>query len=77
MVTTLYLIRHGETEGGEVKRYKGTINAPLSEKGVKQMERVAKYLFRITSHESGGYKLCGLVLKKLNTMYYKLQNIRI
>jgi hypothetical protein len=25
-------IKHGETEGGEVKRYKGTIDVPLSEK---------------------------------------------
>lgn len=49
MVTTFYLIRHGETEGGEVKRYKGTIDVPLSEKGVKQMERVAEYLRRVTS----------------------------
>ena len=40
MVTTLYLIRHGETEGGEIKRYKGTIDIPLSERGMKQMERV-------------------------------------
>ena len=44
MVTTLYLIRHGETEGGEVRRYKGTIDVPLSEKGVSQMEQVSKYI---------------------------------
>jgi broad specificity phosphatase PhoE len=46
MVTTLYLVRHGETEGSEVKRYKGSINVPLSEKGIEQMEQVAKYLNR-------------------------------
>ena len=33
MVTTLYLIRHGETEGSEIKRYKGSIDVPMSEKG--------------------------------------------
>ena len=44
MVTTLYLIRHGETEGGEVRRYKGTIDVPLSEIGVRQMEQVSKYI---------------------------------
>ena len=44
MVTTLYLIRHGETEGGEIRRYKGTIDVPLSEKGVSQMEQVSKYI---------------------------------
>jgi alpha-ribazole phosphatase/probable phosphoglycerate mutase len=44
MVTTLYLIRHGETEGGEIRRYKGTIDVPLSEKGVSQMEQISKYI---------------------------------
>jgi alpha-ribazole phosphatase/probable phosphoglycerate mutase len=44
MVTTLYLIRHGETEGGEIRRYKGTIDVPLSEKGLRQMEQVSKYI---------------------------------
>lgn len=44
MVTTLYLIRHGETEGGEIRRYKGTIDVPLSEIGVSQMEQVSKYI---------------------------------
>ncbi|WP_333652715.1 alpha-ribazole phosphatase [Dissulfurispira sp.] len=46
MVTTLYLVRHGETEGSEVKRYKGSIDVPLSKKGIRQMEQVAKYLNR-------------------------------
>ena len=38
MVTTLYLVRHGETEGSETKRYKGSIDVPLSEKGVEQVK---------------------------------------
>lgn len=46
MVTTLYLIRHGETEGGEIRRYKGTIDVPLSEKGVRQMEQVSRYIYQ-------------------------------
>jgi alpha-ribazole phosphatase/probable phosphoglycerate mutase len=46
MVTTLYLIRHGATEGSEIKRYKGSIDVPLSENGQRQMEQVAKYLNR-------------------------------
>ena len=29
MVTALYLIRHGETEGSEIKRYKGSIDVPF------------------------------------------------
>ena len=48
MVTTLYLIRHGETEGGEIRRYKGTIDVPLSEIGVRQMEQVSKYIYQNT-----------------------------
>ncbi|MBM4137503.1 MAG: histidine phosphatase family protein [Nitrospira sp.] len=46
MVTTLYLIRHGETEGAEKRRYKGTIDVPLSENGVMQMEQLSKYIVR-------------------------------
>ena len=38
MVTTLYLIRHGETEGSETKRYKGSIDVPLSERGTEQVK---------------------------------------
>jgi alpha-ribazole phosphatase len=53
MVTTLYLVRHGETEGSEVKRYKGSIDVPLSEKGIEQMEQVAKYLNRSYKTYSG------------------------
>lgn len=39
MITTLYLLRHGETEESDVRRYKGSIDVPLSEKGFRQMER--------------------------------------
>jgi alpha-ribazole phosphatase len=46
VVTILYLIRHGETEGAETKRYKGSIDVLLSQNGVKQMEEVSEYLFR-------------------------------
>jgi alpha-ribazole phosphatase/probable phosphoglycerate mutase len=44
MVTVLYLIRHGETEGAEKRRYKGTINIPLSEHGIRQIARVSDYI---------------------------------
>ncbi len=46
MDTTLYLVRHGETEGAEVKRYKGSIDVPLSERGEKQIERVSAFLLK-------------------------------
>ncbi len=37
MVTTLYLVRHGETEGSGTKRYNGSIDVGLSEKGARQI----------------------------------------
>ncbi|TNF56581.1 histidine phosphatase family protein [bacterium] len=40
----LYLIRHGETEDANPKRYKGTIDVPLSRKGIKQIKRLSGYL---------------------------------
>ena len=44
MVTTLYLIRHGETEGSGAKRYHGSIDIPLSEKGVEQMRKTSAFV---------------------------------
>lgn len=44
MLTKLYLIRHGETEGAETKRYKGHIDVPLSDNGIEQIKRLADYL---------------------------------
>lgn len=44
MVTTLYLIRHGETVGADVRRYKGSIDVPLSEVGMEQIEKVSHYI---------------------------------
>lgn len=44
MLTKLYLIRHGETEGAETKHYKGHIDVPLSEKGIMQVRELSSYL---------------------------------
>jgi len=44
MVTTLYLIRHGETEGSGAKRYHGSIDIPLSGRGVLQMREVSQFI---------------------------------
>jgi len=44
MVTTLYLIRHGETIGSEVKRYKGSLDVPLSETGIAQIKEVSVFI---------------------------------
>jgi alpha-ribazole phosphatase len=43
--TRLFLIRHGDTIDEETKKvYKGTIDIPLSNKGILRMERVASFL---------------------------------
>jgi broad specificity phosphatase PhoE len=59
MVTTLYLVRHGETEGSDAKRYKGSIDVPLSTKGVVQMREAAgfivEHLHRSCEAKSEGY----------------------
>jgi alpha-ribazole phosphatase len=44
MVTTLILIRHGETEGADQKRYKGSIDVPLSENGIRQIEKLSRFI---------------------------------
>jgi len=53
MVTTLYLIRHGETEGSGAKRYTGSIDIPLSERGVLQMRGVSQYIVTHLKASSG------------------------
>jgi len=57
MVTTLYLIRHGETMGSEVKRYKGSIDVPMSQEGIAQIKRVSAFI-------SGKLELSGTALQK-------------
>src|SRR5574340_469120 len=44
MVTTLYLVRHGETEGSETKRYKGSIDVPLSSEGEEQVRTASHFI---------------------------------
>ena len=44
MLTKLYLIRHGETEGAETKRYKGHIDVPLSDNGIMQVRALSDYI---------------------------------
>lgn len=46
MDTTLYLVRHGETEGADVKRYKGSLDVPLSKKGERQIEQVSAFILK-------------------------------
>ncbi|MBI4687308.1 MAG: histidine phosphatase family protein [Nitrospirae bacterium] len=52
MHTKVYLIRHGETEGSEVKRYKGSIDVPLSEEGLRQMGDASDFIAKSLSNAS-------------------------
>ncbi len=68
MVTRLFLIRHGETEDADVRRYKGHIDVPLSENGIRQMERLEKYIVQDCSNSTNS--LNGLTgLSCLNAVY--------
>ncbi len=62
MVKTVYLLRHGATEGSDVKRYKGSIDVPLSEDGQRQVEQLAEYLNR-------SYKSCMTYSGLFNAVY--------
>lgn len=59
MVTTLCLVRHGETEGSDTRRYKGSMDVPLSEKGLEQMKRTSLYvsglLYGLAAARDSGY----------------------
>lgn len=44
MASVLYLIRHGETEGSDERRYKGQIDVPLSREGERQLELTGEAL---------------------------------
>lgn len=46
--TRLFLIRHGQVEGFESKRYNGQKNVPLTAHGRRQLEMVAERLVGVT-----------------------------
>lgn len=59
-MTRIYLIRHGETEDADSRRYKGHIDVPLSENGIAQVKRLSEYfvqncskLFNAVQRSSG------------------------
>ena len=54
MLANLYLIRHGETEGAGERRYKGTIDVPLSENGYRQIEKTALLIREILRRTGTG-----------------------
>jgi len=46
MVGALYLIRHGQTEGDGQRRYKGSLDVPLSAEGEREIEMAARFVKR-------------------------------
>ncbi|MCR4433255.1 MAG: histidine phosphatase family protein [Caldiserica bacterium] len=42
--TKFYLVRHGSTAWNEIVRFRGSADIPLSEKGLKQAEALARFL---------------------------------
>lgn len=52
-MTRIYLIRHGETEDSDSRRYKGHLDVPLSERGTVQIRRVAEHLSRSAGGPDG------------------------
>ena len=44
MAATIYLIRHGEVNDGDERRYNGHIDVPMSAQGVIHLKRLADYM---------------------------------
>ena len=46
--TRIYLVRHGQVEGHEEKRYNGQVNVPLTQLGREQSDRVCDCLANLS-----------------------------
>ena len=60
MVTKIYLIRHGETEDADEKRYKGHIDVPLSKNGIEQIKRVSEHVRKLAGSQVTAVYCSGL-----------------
>ncbi|MFN8257167.1 MAG: histidine phosphatase family protein [Bacteroidales bacterium] len=47
MKTTIYLVRHGETEWNTERRYQGSGDSPLTKRGIEQAYLLKEYLKKI------------------------------
>ncbi len=68
----LYLLRHAQSEGNKRGIFQGTIDLPLSQEGIEQAKRAAKFLERfsfdriITSPQLRAKQTAQIVAKSLN-----------
>ncbi|HSW65090.1 MAG TPA: histidine phosphatase family protein [Dissulfurispiraceae bacterium] len=69
MVTTLYLVRHGVTVGGEERRYKGSIDVPLSEEGMVQAQKTAGFIAEELARRAIHSEKDGHSASKLQAVY--------
>lgn len=75
MVTKIYLIRHGETEDADDRRYKGHIDVPLSDNGIEQIKRLSQFL-SATVQKCGSSEARKLGSKKEGIRTFEHSNIR-
>ncbi len=85
MVIRVYLIRHGETEGADSGRYKGSIDVPLSERGISQIKRLADHMAQTSSNKlhavycsglSRALKSAGIIAKPFNLAPVIIEGLR-
>ncbi len=70
MVKNLFLIRHGHTIGSDTeKRYKGSIDVPLSEKGIIQIRQTAKFISEFLKRDDKNVDDREKMTKGLNAIY--------
>ena len=50
--TLLFLVRHGQTAWNVERRFQGQLDVPLSAEGLRQAERVARWLAQLSIHFS-------------------------
>lgn len=82
MSTILIFVRHGESEGNKSDSFNGSIDVPLTDIGVKQAERTAKFLDRFkidaiySSDLKRAYETALYTAKRKNLTIVKSSNLR-
>ena len=70
--SNLYIVRHGQTEWNVLEKFQGQLNSPLTENGIKKVEKTAEKLQNIkfdavyTSELERTVKTAEIILEKNN-----------